>query len=225
MNIPEPAPIDSYISENENYKRSMYLNAWHTASTQAEIGGSQYHIPRSVKIQYTNQYPNFISDFEKSCIHGDERIFDNLIYQYNVNYKFRFDWTPVMKSCWNGNYVFLEYILKKYPKINLDSKTIDGFTVLHLAFMRKHINICYLLVDSGASIFIKDNYGLFPLDYLNGYPDELEISNLVVSKYKKNFVWCKIRNFVFFIHHVKNNNQITSVFHNRDVLKHIMSFF
>ena len=63
MNIPEPAPIDSYISENENYKRSMYLNAWHTASTQAEIGGSQYHIPRSVKIQYTNQYPNFLKRY------------------------------------------------------------------------------------------------------------------------------------------------------------------
>jgi ankyrin repeat protein len=49
--------------------------------------------------------------------------------------------------------------------INYQEK-IHGYTALHKAVKYKKINNIFFLLESGASVYIKDNNGMIPIDYL-----------------------------------------------------------
>lgn len=207
----EPESKDNNM--NDNYFYAMMLNAFHTASTQAEFG---------MYTSYNNTHNYFITDFEKCCNFGDENIFDRLVNNpdNSPNKRFKYNWTPIMRSTWNGNNIFVIHLLNNY-KLDLNLKTNDGFTVLHLACMRKHIDYIENFIKKGADIYITDDYGYIPFDYLKDYPVDKEP---FYKAYKKELIWKEKKNFLIFITQLIKNRFHHIIFTVEELYKTITSF-
>jgi hypothetical protein len=175
--IPEPA----FDSNNDNYFFCLMTNSFHTASSQYEFN-------------CTKKY--YKSDFDNSILHGDENVFDTLYntYDNNENKKLRYGWTPIMFSIWNQKDIFFYHLLKNYD-IDLSNKTDSGQTVLHLVCMRKVTEFIRPLIMNGAHIYIQDNYGYTPIDYLKNYP--INISEFI-ELYDREQRWIR-RKYLFLI--------------------------
>tara|TARA_E500000331_G_scaffold238399_1_gene228756 strand:- start:824 stop:1453 length:630 start_codon:yes stop_codon:yes gene_type:complete len=205
--IPEPA----FDSNNDNYFFALMTNSFHTASSQYEFN----YAKKSYK-----------SDFDNSILHGDENVFDTLYntYDNNENKKLRYGWTPIMFSIWNQKDIFFYHLLKNYD-IDLSSKTDSGQTVLHLVCMRKVTEFIRPLIMNGAHIYIKDNYGYTPIDYLKNYP--INISEFI-ELYDREQRWIR-RKYLFLINkYFHRCNQFirsrTKVLMNWHLVRFISSF-
>lgn len=205
--IPEPA----FAPSNDNYFFSLMTNSFHSASSQYDLNYG--------KICYK-------SDFDNSIIHGDENVFDTLYNSYDnhENKKLRCGWTPIMFSIWNQKDVFFYHLLDNYH-IDLSRKTDSGQTVLHLACMRKVTEFIRPLIINGSDIYIKDNYGYTPIDYLKNYP--INVSEFI-ELYDREQIWIR-RKYLFLINkYFHRCNQFirstTTVLTNCDIVRYISSF-
>jgi hypothetical protein len=187
------------------------INSFHTACSQYDLN---------------DRRKNYKSDFGNSIIHGDEKVFDKLYNTYNnhENTKLGYGWTPIMFSIWDQKYIFFYHLLDNYD-IDLTSKTDSGQTVLHLVCMRKVTEFITPLIINGAHIYIKDNYGYTPIDYLKNYP--INISE-IIELYQREQRWIRRKNFFLINKFIYRCNQFIisriKVLTNSDIVRYISSF-
>ncbi|CAD1784717.1 similar to Saccharomyces cerevisiae YGR232W NAS6 Proteasome-interacting protein involved in the assembly of the base subcomplex of the 19S proteasomal regulatory particle (RP) [Maudiozyma barnettii] len=72
-------------------------------------------------------------------------------------------WTPVHIAASVGNLPILKELCEREIKPDLDLKTQQGITALHLAVSKTHYGIVEYLLANGASTRIKDKKGQLPL--------------------------------------------------------------
>ena len=154
--IPEPCSLDNI----------MTTRAFHSASTQFDFVSTDN------------------TDFDNSCIYGDECVFDKLYdnIENTENKRLHYGLTPIMFAVWNQNTVFFYHLLNNY-NVNFNLTNNYGQTILHLVCMRKMIEYIEPLVIRGADIYTRDTYGYSSLDYLTNYPINTEN---IIRLYKKN---------------------------------------
>lgn len=76
--------------------------------------------------------------------------------------------TPLMLVSGSDCLDDLKFIYAYTSKVMIDAKDfINGSTALHRAIKSKKINNIFFLLESGASVFVKDNMGYTVIDYIN----------------------------------------------------------
>ena len=204
---PEPA-TQAY---NDNYFYSLMLNSFNTASNHFDM-------------VYSTRYKYGENDFIKSIIFCDKEYFDKLYKPYLLTENFKFPetkWTPIMFAVWKNNTSFFNHLIKNY-QIKPNLSNIYGLTPLHLACLRKVTEYIKPLILIGADIYLLDEYGYTPFDYLRGYPiDEEELIHFYHVEQK----WIRRKN-LFLLQKKTNYNttSISNVLYNDDLLLYISSY-
>ena len=73
--------------------------------------------------------------------------------------------TQLYYFCWKGMTASVMRMLEM-RSIDVEAKRgVNGWTCLHIAARNGHITICRLLVDKGAQVGAKSNYGMTPLHF------------------------------------------------------------
>lgn len=209
---PQPATVfnDNIVDNSQHYYASIMKSFHHAASSYDYFFSSK---------------TSCFNDFENSIIHGDKDIFDKLYYSNDENRTLRYKWTPIMISGWSMNNIFFYHLLNNY-NVDLDIKNDRGQTVLHIVCIRKACEFIDVLIQHGAHIDIKDDYGYTPLQYLNNYPINID---KIKELYKTEQAWIT-RKYLFLIHHYinKNFNKLCisgkKVLQYSDLVRYISSF-
>lgn len=83
----------------------------------------------------------------------------------DVNKPSKFGYTPLMIAAELGLMKITQKLLKRGAKVNVS--TIDGVkTPLLSALMKRHISVAKLLLDAGADVFAKNEFGVSAVDYV-----------------------------------------------------------
>lgn len=83
----------------------------------------------------------------------------------DVNKPTKFGYTPLMIAAELGLMKITQKLLKQGAKVNVS--TNDGVkTPLLSALMKKHISVAKLLLDAGADVFAKNEFGVSAVDYV-----------------------------------------------------------
>jgi len=120
----------------------------------------------------------------------------NCLLYYDLKYTFDFNFpdkrntTPLHWACFSSSYECVNFLLQRKKDINLNTQDIEGNTALHLAILSGLSKTVRLLLQKGASIDIKNNSGLTPMQ-LALKEKRIEIYNIIKSN--KKWVICNIK--------------------------------
>jgi len=205
----QPEPMQPANSVNDNYFYSLMLNSFNTACNQFET-------------VYSIHYPK--NEFVKSIIFCGKNYFDEQYkrYIFTENYKFpEIKWTPIMIPIWKNNTSFFNHLIKNY-NIDTNLSNIYGLTPLHIACLRKVTEYIKPLILNGANIYLQDEYGYTPFDYLRGYPIDIEE---LIHFYHIEQKWSR-RKYLFLLQKktIYNNSYSSIVLYNNDLILYISSY-
>lgn len=93
---------------------------------------------------------------------------------------FKLKTSDIIKATQNNDYKLVETLLKNG---NIDYKDKDGKTALFYAVLEHNIDLCNLLIENGANVYIKDDRNLMPIHYA-ALTNNYDIINLF---YEHNF--------------------------------------
>ena len=197
--------------ENNNYFYSLILNSYNTAKNEFD-----YTFDRNI----------FKNEFDNSYLTGNIKKFDRYckIFGYDPNKQFsKNKWTPIMFAAWKQNGKFISHIISSYL-IDLNIKNSSGLTVLHFVCMRRLHEYIRPLIKNGANVFIKDEFGYNPFDYLD---TTLVNKQELVDFYFIEQKWLK-RKYLFLIqkkiNFINSTLPIYNVFFDQYLLRFISSF-
>ncbi|XP_043483988.1 ankyrin-1-like [Leptopilina heterotoma] len=88
-------------------------------------------------------------------------VFDVLVRKCNLNATNRVGHAPLHLAAYENYIQFVEILLKKGAKINVQSK--NGYTPLHCAIYRKHIQLAEILLQNGANVNVQAKNKQSPL--------------------------------------------------------------
>lgn len=217
---PQENPAEEYISTDpaDPYFNSLMTTAFHSASTQYDFSSA---------FVGSNDFVNKVSQM---AYYGESEKYNELIsckgpFQYSdktslVNKAFRYGWTSLMYTCWNGNRDFFNNLFVNYI-IDVNKKSQEGFTALHLACIRKNLELIIPLIRYGADINIKDDYDYFPLDYLKQYPID---TNEIRKEYLIYQNWKRRKFFAIVYNNLIKSNYRHNIFEIEDLTRTIVSF-
>lgn len=75
---------------------------------------------------------------------------------------FKFKTTDIIRAAKNNDYNLVQNLLQN---TNVDFKDKNGKTALFYAVLEHNIDLCTLLIENGANIYIRDDRNLMPIHY------------------------------------------------------------
>ena len=75
---------------------------------------------------------------------------------------FKLKTSDIIKATQNNDYKLVETLIKNS---NIDYRDKDGKTALFYAVLEHNIDLCNLLMEKGANMYIKDDRNLMPVHY------------------------------------------------------------
>ena len=217
---PQPSENEEYISTDpaHPYFNSLKTTAFHSASTQYEFSssfiGCNDYINQLSRMAYYADCENYnkIVSTEAPYMSKDK---DKL-----TNRGFRYGWTALMYTCWGGNRKFFDNLFANY-NIIINKQCQEGFTALHLACIRKNIELIIPLIKHGADITILDDYDYCPLDYLTQYPINV---NEIKNEFIKEQNWKRRKFFMSVYNNIMKCDYRHPIFEKEELIRTITSF-
>ena len=123
---------------------------------------------------------------------------------------FKLKTSDIIKATQNNDYKVVESLLKN---TNIDYRYKDGKTALFYAVLEHNIDLCGLLIEAGANLYIRDDRNLMAIHYA-----ALSNNNDIINLFYEH-------NFKYSLDKIKNEIKDIEIKDNRLFLKFLKKLF